>query len=270
MTSQSPYSHQLKVGIFIAIGLAVLLFSVLLVGGNKIFRNYAVLHAHFENVQGLSEGSLVSLAGVPVGNVEKFAFVPQENKLNVWLKIDESFLTRITENSLAEIRTQGALGDKFIYIIPGPQNGKPLRDGDQIQVSEGEDLLAVLSEKSGDVAKVFDIIEEVKKITSSFNADNRIDRIMQNLLESSRDFKAAAEDAKTVMAQMRSEDSKKASSAIDKLDRIMTKIDRGEGSLGAFINDPSLHESLKSMLGAPDKKSSIKSLIRSSIQKPSK
>lgn len=270
MTSRSPYSHQLKVGIFIAIGLAILIFSILLVGGNKLFRNYVFLHAHFENVQGLNEGSMVSLTGVRVGNVEKFVFIPEENKLDVWLKIDEEYLPRITEGSVVDIRTQGALGDKFIYIIPGPTNSKPLKHGDRIQVSEGADVLSILSEKSGDVTKVFEILEEVKKFTRALNSENRADRIMQNLAESSQDFKNAAREAREMMTQFRTEDSKKMTAAIDKLDRIMTKIDRGEGSLGAFINDPSLHESLKSIIGVPDKKNSIKSLIRSSIEKSEK
>lgn len=270
MTSQSPYSHQLKVGIFIAIGLAILVSSILLVGGNKLFRNYIIIHAYFENVQGLNEGSMVSLAGVSVGNVERFVFNSEENKLDVWLKIDEAFLPRITEGSVAEIRTQGALGDKFIYIIPGPQSAKRLKNESRIDVSEGTDLLAVLSEKSGDVTKVFEILEELRKFTRALNTEDRANRIMQNLTASSQDFKSAAQDAKAIMSQMRLEDSKKAAAAIEKLDRIMTKIDRGEGSLGAFINDPSLHDSLKSMIGASDKKNSIKSLIRSSIEKPDK
>jgi phospholipid/cholesterol/gamma-HCH transport system substrate-binding protein len=47
----------------------------------------------------------------------------------------------------------------------------------------------------------------------------------------------------------------------------MTKIDSGQGTIGALINDPSLHDSLKAMVGGPDRKKNMKSLIRSTIDK---
>ncbi len=267
MTSQTPMSYQIRVGLFIFIGLVIVSISLFLVGGDKLFKSYTRLHAYFENVQGLNEGSMVSLAGVRVGNVEEFIFVPEENKLKVILKIDSQYLPRITEGATADIRTQGALGDKFVYIIPGSPGGKPLKDGDRIPVAASSDLLSVLSQKSSDLTKFFDILDEMHRFSKTLNADNRAEKMMINFTETSQDLKATAREAKELMSEIRSQDSKKMSSAVDKLDRILTKIDRGEGTLGALINDPSLHDSLKSLVGAPDKKKSIKSLIRSSIER---
>jgi phospholipid/cholesterol/gamma-HCH transport system substrate-binding protein len=213
---------------------------------------------------------MISLSGVHVGNVKSFTFIPEENKLDVALKIDAQYLPRITEGAAVDVRTQGALGDKFIFIIPGDPNAKPLKDGDKIPVAPPTDLLSVISEKSSDLTKFFDILNEIHKFTKTLNAENRADRIFKNLAETSQDLRATAKDAREFMAEVRSQDSKKITSTVDKLDRILTKIDRGDGSLGALINDPSLHDSLKSMLGATDKKKSIKSLIRSSIEKTEK
>ncbi len=270
MNSRMSLSRQMKVGIFLLVGSTILLVSLFLVGGGKLLKSYAILHAHFDNVLGLSEGSLISLSGVSVGNVQKFIFIPSENKLDVWLKIDSDYLSRLTENSAVDIRTQGALGDKFIYIIPGSPGGKALKDGDQIEVAKATDLLAVLSEKANDLTKVFDILTEVDKFVKVLNSDNRTEKIIRNLVESSQDFKAAARESRELVAQLRSEDAKKLSSMMSKMDSILTKIDRGEGTLGALINDPSLHDSLKSMLGSPDRKKSMKTLIRSSIEKADK
>lgn len=270
MTSHASKSHQLRIGLFVALGLLVLIVSLFLVGGDRIFKTYAILHARFDNVQGLNEGSMISLSGVRVGNVKKFTFISEENKLDVELKIDAEYLPRITDGASVDIRTQGALGDKFIFIIPGDPAGKAFKNGDQIPVAKASDLLSVLSEKSNDLTKFFDILDEVHKFAKTLNSEGRSEKIMKNLSESSQDLRATAKDARELIAEIRSQDSKKISSAVDKLDHILTKIDRGEGSLGALINDPSLHESLKAMLGAPDKKKSIKSLIRSSIEKSEK
>jgi phospholipid/cholesterol/gamma-HCH transport system substrate-binding protein len=267
MTSRSIFSHQMRAGLFVLTGTVLLIFSLFLVGGDRFFANYVSLHARFETVQGLSAGSVVSLAGIPVGNVRKFEFIPEENKLDVELRIDANYLHRITEGSFVDIRTQGALGDKYIYIQPGPPGGNTLKDGDQIPITTSPDLLTLFSEKSKDISKVFEIMDEIHRFTKALNTDNRTDRMMKNFAESSEDMKATFKDAREMMNALKSEDSKKLSSAVEKLDQILTKIDRGEGTLGGLINDPALHESLKSLVGAPDKKKSIKSLIRSSIEK---
>jgi phospholipid/cholesterol/gamma-HCH transport system substrate-binding protein len=111
-------------------------------------------------------------------------------------------------------------------------------------------------------------MDEIHKFTRTLNAGNRSEIIMRNFSEASQDLRTTTQDARQIIADLKAEDSKKLSSAVEKLDRILTKIDRGEGTLGGLINDPSLHESLKSLVGVPDKKKSIKSLIRSSIEKP--
>lgn len=267
MTSRPSFSHQVRVGLFVLAGTALLMFSLFLVGGDKVFAKYVSLHARFETVQGLSSGSVVSLAGIPIGNVRKFEFIPEKNQLDVEMRIDAVYLNRITEGSFVDIRTQGALGDKYIYIHPGPPDAKPFRDGDVVPNTTSPDLLAMFSEKSKDISKIFDIMDELHRFTRALNADNRSERMMKNFAETSEDLKATAKDARELISALKGQDSRKLSSAVDKLDHILTKIDRGEGTLGGLINDPSLHESLKSLVGATDKKKSIKSLIRSSIEK---
>lgn len=266
MTSRAPLSHQMKVGVFIALGIFVICVSIFFVGGNQMFKKKVTLHAYFDSVQGLNEGSVVSLSGIRVGNVKEFIFIPEANKLDVVMTVESEYLNRITDGSAVEIRTQGALGDKYIYIIPGPQNGRPLKHNDKIDVINEKDLLAVISEKGNEATKVFDIIKEVDRFTKTLNDEGRTAIIMKNLAETSQDLREVARDSREMISQMKTQDSKKMSAAVDKLDRILTKIDRGEGTLGALINDPSLHESLKNIIGASDKRKSIKSLIRSSIE----
>ena len=72
---ESNAKVQLKVGIFLAVGLVLLLGSIFLLGADKaFFRSYTTVHAHFEQVQGLAEGSVVSFSGITVGNIQKSKF----------------------------------------------------------------------------------------------------------------------------------------------------------------------------------------------------
>lgn len=269
---ESPTSTQLKVGIFLSIGIAFILGSIFFLGANKsLFTSYIRVHAHFDQVQGLSSGSVVSLSGVTVGNVESITFLPEENALDVTMKINEEFLGRLRQGSQVEIRTQGALGDKYIFILPGETGGAIVKDGDILDVAKATDLIGIISERGSEANKIFDIINELHKMTAAFNTDNRLVRIMGHMETTSTNLSQASKETQKFIAQMNMQESgEKLGRSIEKLDMILNKIDRGEGSLGALINDPSLHNQLKSLLGASSRKDHVKSLLRTSIEKEGK
>src|SRR6185312_17545759 len=109
---ETTMSHQIKVGIFAAIGLVLFCLSVILLGGDKFFfsRTY-ILKIHMNQVQGLGKGSVVSLSGVPVGNIEEIDFIPNNPEVEVVLTLQKAVESRITDGPMASVETQGALGD---------------------------------------------------------------------------------------------------------------------------------------------------------------
>jgi phospholipid/cholesterol/gamma-HCH transport system substrate-binding protein len=56
------------------------------------------------------------------------------------------------------------------------------------------------------------------------------------------------------------------SQSVRSLASVLNKIDNGNGSLGALINDPTLHNRLTKFLGGEPRQQYLKSLIRKSIQ----
>ncbi len=271
MTSRPSLNHQVKVGIFVVLGAILAGFSIFIVGGDGVLKKHAMILANFDSVQGLSEGSVVSLAGIKIGNINGFKFLEQNNNLTIIMKIEADYLPRITEGSTIEVRTAGALGDKFLYISPGPASDRHLNNGDTIETLKASDLMSVLSEKGGEARRVFEILKESELLLKSFNNENRVEKILNNLSTSTSELKVAAKDAREMMSVIKDQNSpQKLTASIEKLDRILTKVDRGEGTLGALINDNSLHESLKNLVGTTEKKKSVKSLIRSSIEKAEK
>jgi phospholipid/cholesterol/gamma-HCH transport system substrate-binding protein len=54
--------------------------------------------------------------------------------------------------------------------------------------------------------------------------------------------------------------------ALVNLSSILEKIDQGKGTLGQLINDPSVHQSLKSLLGGSPRNRYMKDMIRETIQ----
>lgn len=264
------YSSRLeyKVGLFVAIGLLVVTLSILALGGNRIFlTRYANYRVQFSEVQGLFPGSVVSLAGVPVGNIKKIDF-GTDNKLELLLLVNVEHASRITEGSTAEIRTQGALGDKFIYISPGPNTAKPIEPMSLLPANDSGDFLKMLNSKEDGAGRAFELIKEMHLLVASLNQHGRPAQVMANLADITGQFKKTIVELDKLVADLHEEipKNKKLSQAVTSLNSILEKIDKGQGSLGQLINDPSVHQSLKSLLGGSPRSKYIKSMLRESIQ----
>lgn len=261
----STRSTQIKVGIFLTVGLVFILGSIFFLGADKaLFTSYLRVHAHFDQVQGLSVGSVVSLSGVTVGNVESITFLSEQNTLDVTLKVNKDFAQRLRKGSQVEIRTQGALGDKFVFIIPGDLKAEQVKDGEVLEVAKATDLFGIVSERGSETSKVFDIINDLHKLTASLNHDNKILKIMSHM-------EAASKETHKLVAKLNANQTgEKLEKSVEKLDSVLTKIDKGQGTLGALINDPSLHQQLKALIGGSTRKDHVKSLLRTSIEKEEK
>lgn len=265
---ESTKKNQIIVGAFLFAGVGIILTSIFMLGADKaFFKSYSRLTAKFENVQGLAKGSVVSLAGIVVGNIEDIEFLQSEKAPSVVMKIESRFLPRITKGSLAEIRTQGALGDKFIYIIPGPQDGEQLPNGANLEVTRPTDIMSIFSERGKETEKIFDTIAEIHLLVKSINHEGRLEKIMANLAEASESLNVTAVNAKKFTTGLTAGSPEaKLNRSLAKFESIVNKIDNGTGSLGQLINDPSVHERLKTLLGAGQRNKAVKDLLRTSIK----
>ena len=118
------------VGLFIIAGFMAFIYVSLQFGEFSVFamdENYTV-KAEFTNVSGLKVGATVEIAGVGVGKVSEIQLDDMDKAL-VIMRIDKK--TRITDDAIASIRTQGIIGDKYIKILQGGSDVF-LQDGDTI------------------------------------------------------------------------------------------------------------------------------------------
>jgi len=110
-----------KVGIFVFIGVIILVFLILFIGDFKIFKPGYNFKMIFNFTNGLQESAPVRLAGVEVGQVEaiKILIDQDKNDLKVEVKVWVIQEAKIPKDSEIEINTLGVLGQKYIEIIPG-------------------------------------------------------------------------------------------------------------------------------------------------------
>ena len=104
------------VGLFMVFGFICLGYLSITLGGlNFMGTDRYVVEARFASTAGLKEGATVEIAGVSVGEVDKIELDDYESAVR--LLIDPEI--KLQEDSIASIRTQGIIGDKYIKISPG-------------------------------------------------------------------------------------------------------------------------------------------------------
>lgn len=118
------------VGLFMLAGMAAFFYLAIKMGDVGLFRQdgYTVT-ARFTSSSGLKEGGVVELAGVRVGKVQRIVLDPERYESVVTLSLEPG--VRITEDTIASVRTAGIIGDKFIKLTPGGMDIY-LADGDEI------------------------------------------------------------------------------------------------------------------------------------------
>jgi len=125
---------ELKVGIFVFVGLIILGFFILSIGGFKTLSSGYRINLNFGFVNGVKVGAPVRFAGVDVGEVKKvkLEFLRQENRSNVRLEVWIRDIIKIPIDSTVWVNTLGLLGEKYVEIIPGVDYANCLKPRDSL------------------------------------------------------------------------------------------------------------------------------------------
>jgi phospholipid/cholesterol/gamma-HCH transport system substrate-binding protein len=109
---------EIAVGIFLAAGLAAFVWLAVQLGEVSWLtggRTYT-LYAAFDNIAGIRAGSDVQVAGVTVGSVAELR-LNKDGRAVAAFKLNND--VQVPKDSIASVKSQGIIGDKFIRILPG-------------------------------------------------------------------------------------------------------------------------------------------------------
>ena len=122
---------EIKVGVFVLIGLVLLgAFVLLFSKGTAFWRATFELRLKSQNVGGIKPGSSILLAGVPVGRVTATELAPDGKGVTIYLRILSKY--HLYEDARFEIEQFGFLGDQYVAIYPGDNQGRRLANGDEV------------------------------------------------------------------------------------------------------------------------------------------
>lgn len=254
---QSKEIMQIQVGAFVVIGLALLMLVIFMLGSeNRVFQKDYLLVSKFDTVKGLRAGAPIQLAGVNVGSIEEILFADdlKDAKVKVVFKIGEEYKRRIREDSVASIVTQGLLGDKMVVITVGSPETKILENGDLIESKAPASITEVM-EQSGD------LLDNVNSLAVNINdivKTIREGKGLINQLVYDNDGEEIMEDVKGLAGHLKD--------ASWHVSSVTGKVDQGQGTLGALVNDASLFNDMKTLLGKANRNKLVRAVIRHTLK----
>jgi phospholipid/cholesterol/gamma-HCH transport system substrate-binding protein len=134
MKMDNTRSFEVKVGMFILIGVAILSVIIFSIGDINISKNGYNITFKFNFASGILPSAPVRLAGVNVGQIQSvnIAYSDKDKKscaeVHAWIREG----VRIENDAKATINTLGLLGEKYLEIYPGTPGNPVLKNGEII------------------------------------------------------------------------------------------------------------------------------------------
>ena len=186
---QTNNKRAVIVGIFILLGLAILVAGVLTLGGQKnTFQKKITVRAVFDDVGGLQTGNNVWFSGVKIGTIKKMTF-RGTSQVEVIMNIDQKDQQYIRKDAKAKISSEGFIGNKLVIIYGGTMGAQQIEEDDVLGVEKGlstDEMLATLQQNNKnllDITTDFKLIS--KRLTDGEGSVGKLltDETMVNNLE---------------------------------------------------------------------------------------
>lgn len=153
------------VGIFILIGIAIFVITILTLGGqHKTFEKAITVRAIFEDINGLQKGNNIWFSGVKIGTVKKISFYGTA-QVEVDMNIEESARQYIRKNAKARISSDGLIGNKIIVIYSGAARSPSVENGDMLGVEKAPNPDEMMSTLQSNNKNLLEITNDFKVVS---------------------------------------------------------------------------------------------------------
>ena len=164
-------SKEFRLGLFVVGTLLILAAGVFLIGSKEsLFRSTYRLKAQFQNVSGLIDGADVRVGGIHKGTVRAIQLPKRpDEKLIVVMDLENATRDVIKKDSIASIKSEGLLGDKYVEIAFGSPDVEKARDGDTIDTAPPLDISDLITKTNQILDTAKDTMQNVDSISTKVN-----------------------------------------------------------------------------------------------------
>jgi len=246
--------NEVKVGIFVLAGLILCAISLFILGDYS-FKHYYNIYADFADVSGLPDKAMVKLSGVEVGKIKRIYL--DNDRVVVEMAIEEG--TDIYEGARFQVGATSVIGSKFLQIDQGDPKLGIIKPGERIK---GWDAPALDKAVSDALAGFKDLINDVR---GQGDFAKNLQDIMTNVREITVNINqlvaASQPHARNTVEQL-DKLTARLNDMMEKADRIIAKIDNGEGLAGTLISDQSMKKDVTDTLNnLKDATASVKKVM---------
>jgi phospholipid/cholesterol/gamma-HCH transport system substrate-binding protein len=256
---------ELRVGIFVLVGLFVLGAGIFYVTAPGILGPKYILKTYLPEVAQLSNGAPVRLDGVEVGNVESIKIVPRAVKvktedrrknIEVDMRVDKKFREYILTDSTASLVTEGLLGNRYVNVTRGV-TGVPIPDNGEIPgaeekamkevVERSAEVLGNLSALSNDVQDLIQGVKEGKGSLGKLLTDEQAYNHLNSILAKGDVMVSNVQAGQGTLGKLVVSDEMytKVDQGLDHVNVILADVRAQKGTIGKLLYDPSLYDQAK-------------------------
>lgn len=260
---------ELKVGVFVAVGLAILAALVVQFGRlGEGFKTYYDLTVHFDDASGLLKGSDVLMGGAKIGRVaDQPRLVVHRRGVDVPLRIYD--YARIPAGAAFTVGSSGLLGDRFVQV--SPPGGVP-----KSYIAKGAHLdgtrekgISDLAAQGGDLVKdlrgtVAKIDTAVSRLNEGALSKENMDHLKETFANLSKTTSSLSESSKKIDGVIATADATlgSAKEAADKVQlavgdarqtiqgagKVMDEARHGNGLLAMLLTNDEVANNLRALI----------------------
>jgi len=138
-------SNEFKVGMLAVVSILLFIFGFNYLKGNNLLKSSRTFYAVYNNVEGLSKSSPVTINGLKVGSITEIEFLDNSGKLLVTMNINDDF--DFSNNSTAKIYGGNLIGSKSLAIEPLYEQNNLAQSGDTLPGKIDPGLLELVNNR---------------------------------------------------------------------------------------------------------------------------
>ncbi len=270
-------SKEIKTALLALTSIALLIWGYNFLKGNNIFDSSRKFYVEYDNVEGLTTASKVTVNGLIVGKINKID-IKDTGKLVVEIMMTNP--VEITKNSKALIYSPSLIGGKQIAINVDYASKELAKDGDYLVGDIQNGMIEELSGKADPVMQKLDsVLYNVNKLVVSLNntltpeAQANIQNALAELNSTMgnakqittkfdkivtdnstkvntimTDFSKTSKNLETLSGNLAQSDIQSIIAKFDKaatsLNQVVANIEKGDGNVGKLLKDEQLYQNL--------------------------
>ncbi len=273
------YSREVKTAALAIIAIVILIFGYSFLKGENLLSNNRTYYAVYDDVEGLSQSSEVTINGLKVGQVSSIDFLNEKGQLLVTFTVKNDF--PFSKTSVAEIYGGNIIGGKSLAIIPKyDQNVGIAKSGDTLEGGKEEGIMELVNDRltplqqklEGTIVSADSMLTAITEILNDSTRNNirgtfknldatvssfkitanelqgivqgnseKLDRTFTNLDEMSANFNKFSDTLTSMDIKQITNDLEK---VVADFENVSDKLNNGDGTAARLINDDAVYNNL--------------------------